>query len=210
MIKTDIFKVGHLATNCYLITDIDTGKMAVVDPGDKSDKLINKINSENQNLEYVLLTHGHYDHIGFAKQLADMFSAKIVIGREEADFLQQGMLNLYHFYPELKKIEPFYADILLNDEDEFTLGNSNIRYIHTPGHTKGGGCYIIDNDIYSGDTAFCESYGRTDLPTGNNTQMAKSLKKIKDLQGDFNIYPGHGSSSTLEHERKYNPLMSRI
>lgn len=210
MIKTDIFKVGHLATNCYLITDIDTGKMAVVDPGDKSDKLINKINSEKGNLEYVLLTHGHYDHIGFAKQLADMFSAKIVIGREEADFLQQGMLNLYHFHPELKKIEPFYADILLNDEDEFTLGNSNIRYIHTPGHTKGGGCYIIDNDIYSGDTVFCESYGRTDLPTGNNTQMANSLKKIKDLQGDFNIYPGHGSSSTLEHERKYNPLMSRI
>lgn len=210
MINVEVFNVTHLATNCYLITDMDTKEMAVVDPGDKSEELINVLKSSDGNLKYVLLTHGHYDHIGYAKQLADMFSAKIVIGEKGADFLKQNMLNLCSFHPELKEIKPFDADILLKDEDVISLGNSKIKYISTPGHTIGCGCYLIDNEMFSGDTLFCESYGRTDLPTGNASQMVESINKIKNLSTNYNVYPGHGPFSTLNHERKYNPLMSRI
>lgn len=210
MIDIKCFIVTRLETNCYVITDKATEKMAVVDPGDKSQELIDAVNSSKEkSLEYIFLTHGHYDHIGYAEELAKMFGAKIAIGEQGGDFLSSGMLNLSDFHKEVA-IKPFTADILLKDNQVIALGDAQVKYIATPGHTKGCGCYIIDNNIFCGDTLFCESYGRTDLITGSDSQMAQSIKRLKNLQGDYNVYPGHGSFSTLEHERKYNPLMSMV
>ena len=208
MIKTEIFNVTHLMTNCTYLVDEATGKSAVSDPGDRSEELINRIKENGGKLEYVLLTHGHYDHIGFARQLAEMFSAKIVTGRENAEFLKNPLLNL-----SLKHsldIKPFEADILLDDDDTFLLGETEIKYITTPGHTKGCGCFIFDETIISGDTLFCESYGRTDLPTGNDALMLESLRKLSEIEGDYRVIPGHGPLTTLSHERKYNPVMRRF
>lgn len=210
MISVKNFEVTFLDTHCYLITDINTGKKAAVDPGDKSQPLIDELTKSGSELEYVLLTHGHYDHIGFAKELAEMFGAKIVIGEDGKDFLNTGTLNLSDFHRDICILKPFEGDIFLKDNDTLKLGDSTIKYITTPGHTKGCGCYIIDNNLFCGDTLFCESHGRTDLPTGNENQMYKSLKKLKDLEGDFNVYPGHGPFSTLDHERKYNPVMRML
>ncbi len=208
MIKIEIFNVSPIITNCCLLTDEATGSMAVSDPGGSCDKLISRIKSTGSNLEYVLLTHGHYDHIGYAKQLADMFGAKIVTGEKNNEFLSNPRLNLSAKHGI--NLEPFSADILLDDGVKFMLGETEIKYISTPGHTSGCGSYIFDRTILSGDTLFCESYGRTDLPTGNDDEIICSLKKLKELEGDYNIIPGHGRLTTLEHERQYNPLMKML
>ena len=208
MIELRIFNVTPLATNCSYLKDKDTGKTAVVDPGDKSEELLDLIEKDGGRLEYVMLTHGHYDHIGYAKQLADKYDAKIVTGRENNEFLSDSMLNLTAYHNMI--IKPFSADILLDDGDEFELGNTKIKYISTPGHTKGCGTFMFDDTLICGDTLFCESYGRTDLPTGSISAMKSSLKKLKDLVGDFKVIPGHGDTTTLEHERIYNPIMRRL
>lgn len=208
MIEYKIYNVTELATNCIYLVDKATGCNAVVDPGAKSDKLIEQINADGGKLDYVLLTHGHYDHITFAKQLADMFSAKIITGKANKDFLSNSTLNLSVFHS--LNIEPFNADVYLEDGDTFSIGESKVKYISTPGHTMGCGCFITDNLLICGDTLFCESYGRTDLPTGDNGSMVNSFKKLKQLEDDYTVIPGHGPTSTLEHEKKYNPLMSRV
>ena len=181
MINIQIYPVTMIGTNCAYIKDAATGKAAVTDPGERSEKLMKQIKQDGGKLEYVLLTHGHYDHICYAKQLAELCGAKVVD-----------------------------ADILLDDGDTFMLGETEFTYLSTPGHTIGCGVFLADGVMFAGDTLFCESYGRTDLPTGNNVQMMQSLKKLKELEGDYQVIPGHGPLTTLEHERRYNPLMSRL
>jgi len=210
VIDVKVFNVTFLFTNCYLLTDVSTGDMAVVDPGGESKKLIQAINNGGNKLKYVLVTHGHYDHIGYVKQLADMFGAKIVCGKNAEKFFLDNMLNHSLFHVDIENIKPFKADITLNDNDVFMLGDTKIKFISTPGHTDGCGCYMFDDVIITGDTLFCESYGRTDLPTGSLPQIMQSLKKLKEIKGDYIIYPGHGGSTTLDHERKYNPIMNKV
>lgn len=210
MIDIKIFNVTFLLTNCYLLTDKATGDMAVVDAGGKSDRLIDEINKSGGQLKYVFLTHGHYDHIGYAKQLADMYCAEIVSSKNADKFFSDNMLNHSMFHDDIENISPFRADITLADKEIIRLGETEIEFMETPGHTDGCGCFIFDDNIICGDTLFCESYGRTDLPTGSLPQLIYSVKKLKDLKGDYTVYPGHGGSTTLSHERRYNPLMSRV
>ncbi len=180
MIDVKIFNVTVLMTNCCLLTDRKTGKMAVTDPGAPNEELNSEIEKNGGKLEYVILTHGHYDHISYAKQLAEKFDAKIVTGEKNNEFLSNPALNLTEKHR--LSLKPFSADILLKDGDNFMLGNTEIKYITTPGHTSGCGSYIFDDTIISGDTLFCESYGRTDLPTGDDAEMAKSIRKLKILR----------------------------
>lgn len=208
MIDIKLYHVTELATNCCYLVDEATGKSAVTDPGAESNALISQIEKDGGRLEYVILTHGHYDHICFAKQLADKFGAKIVTGKHNNEFLSNTDYNgtARHGIP----FTPFCADILLEDGETFMLGETEIKYLYTPGHTSGCGVYIFDDVMISGDTLFCESYGRTDLPTGDDMNMIASLKKLKELDGDYHVIPGHGPMTTLEHERRWNPLMRRL
>lgn len=210
MIDIKCAVVGPVMTNCFLLTDTATGDMAIVDPGDKSDALIKEINNSSGELRYIILTHGHYDHIGYARQLSEMFSVKIVCGKYTDRFLKDNRLNHSAFHIDIPDISPFDGDILLEDGDTFMLGETEIKYIYTPGHTKDSGCYIFDDVIIVGDTLFRDSYGRTDLPTGNDEEMIESIRRLKNLEGDYNVFPGHGNMTTLKRERLYNPLMSRV
>ncbi len=208
MIDIKIYSVTENGTNCSYLVDEATGKAAVTDPGAKSQKLIEQIKSDGGRLEYVMLTHGHYDHIVYAKQLADEFGAKIVTGRHNNRFLSDPALNLTakHFID----MPPFSADIQLDDGDSFMLGETGITYYYTPGHTSGCGVFVFDDIMICGDLLFRESCGRTDLPTGDYSAILKSLKRLKEFNGDYTVIPGHGPLTTLEHERRFNPFMRNL
>lgn len=205
MIKIDCYVVGMIETNCYLIEDGATGALAVVDPGDYSEELYGEIDRRGGKLSYVLLTHGHYDHIIGVAELCRRYHPEVCAAEAEMEILQKGLYNLSSVHNI--RVNSFSVDRLLHDGDIIELGQSRIKFISTPGHTVGSGCYIVDDCIFSGDTIFCESIGRTDFPTSSIRDMMKSVAKIKNLEGDYAVYPGHDMFSTLEHERKYNPFM---
>ncbi len=210
MLKIERYSVSPLKTNCYLIIDDKTQKFAIIDPGGWSEKLDRRVYEMGyEKLVYIILTHGHFDHIKLAKELQEKSKAKIVIFKNENEFLSNSNLNLSSQFL-CKDLKPFSADVLLSDGESIYLGDSKIELMHTPGHTLGSSCFISENLIFSGDTIMKETVGRTDLVTGSYLDMKNSLKKIASLKGDYIIYPGHGEITTLNHEKVYNKYINNI
>lgn len=207
MINVRTFTLGIMSTNTYVITDKTTGESALVDPACKDDALTEYLLSLGKDkIRYILLTHGHFDHIAGAGFYADMFSAKIVISLAEEPFLHDNNLNLSALFGN-SQLACCNADITLKGGDKLMLGDSEFQFMLTPGHTAGSGCFVFAEDriIFSGDTLFCRSMGRVDFPTGNPSQMITSLHRLRDMQGDYKVYPGHDRPTTLSDERKLNP-----
>ena len=208
MITVRAFSVGLMGTNSYLVTDASTNEALVIDPGFEDAHLTSALDEFDEGkIRYILLTHGHFDHIGAAKFYADKYNAKIVVSDLDSDFLYEPALNLCGAFG--LSLKPFAADIRLYDEDVLKLGETEFCFLHTPGHTKGSGCFVFNEDkvIFSGDTLFFTSMGRTDFPTGDPDAMIKSLHLLRDLEGDFKVYPGHDRSTTLSYERQHNPYL---
>lgn len=202
-VKSAVF--GGLQNNCYLITDKDTNKSALVDCTEFSERMLDFIG--NSDLEYILLTHGHFDHIGGVSEISERFNAKVVISSIDAPMLSSSKLSLAAFCGAVHNNSS--ADITVEDNDVIELGNSEIYVISTPGHTSGSVCYMCDDNLFTGDTMFFCSCGRTDFPTGSPVDMQKSLNKLASLNGDYKIFAGHDRQSTLDFERKNNPYISR-
>lgn len=205
MIKITCFVIGMIGTNCYLIEDEATGKLAVIDPAEHCDELIDAIEQRGGALEYILLTHGHYDHITGAAELCERYHPTVCASEKEIPLIAEPSYNLSKNHGIT--ITPFTVDKPLKDEETFRLGETEIRFLLTPGHTMGSGCYVMDDCIFSGDTLFCTSVGRTDFPTSSMRDMMHSVNRLKNLEGDYNVYPGHEMFTTLERERKHNPFM---
>ena len=200
--------LGALQTNCYLLVSSD-GAAAVVDPGVCAPELLALIREKTTGVQKILLTHGHADHISGARELRKLTGAEICIHRLD-DAFTDSELNMaadcgYAF-------APFKADRLLEDGDCVTFGRETLRVLHTPGHTPGGVCYLHEQDrvLFSGDTLFCLTAGRTDFPHGSHSDLMRSLQTLRDLPGDWAVYPGHERATRLENERRRNLYMRRL
>lgn len=197
----------NFGENVYILIDENTKKCAVVDPGGIESKILNYIKANGLELEYILLTHGHGDHIGAVKNLKSKTNAKIVAHSDEKELLLDKKKNLS--YMMHCGAQEFDADIYVNDKEKLTLGDLKLTFIHTPGHTKGCMCIRVNDDMFTGDTLFAGSIGRTDLYSGDYKQLEKSLTKLSRYENNVKVHPGHGPSSTLGTEKSTNPYMSR-
>lgn len=200
------YSVGALGTNSYIILDEKTMEAALIDPGDESDKLLSAVASKGAKLSYIVLTHGHFDHILALPEIKEKTGASLLIHKNDAPMLADNSLNLLSRFSVRDMAFPI-PDRLLSDGDTVKLGSEEIKVIHTPGHTLGSICLSVGDDLISGDTLFRENIGRYDFPGGSFDTIMDSLQKIKALEIKGKIYPGHGMSTTLEHELTYNTYL---
>ena len=200
MIEIKIFKLGKLETNCYLVLNKPENRGILIDPGGEISSFEEKVSSL-YTIDYILLTHGHFDHILNAAKYREITGAKIVISKMDCEFTTNNNLNLSRKFLRHNTLKGFVADILVKDGDIILFLDHEIKVISTPGHTQGSVCYMLDNYIFSGDTLFYRDCGYTKFPTGNKEDMQNSLKKLYNLENDYKIYPGHSQSTLLSEER---------
>lgn len=202
------FVVGVFSTNCYLITDENTGKSAIIDPGSVNNRLLCAIDAVGkENLEYILLTHGHFDHIGGVEKIRRLTGAKVAVCGDDAEMIKNPDLNGGYFFGYSSVICKD-ADVVLKDNDIIKLGDSEIKVIATPGHTSGGCCYYCEDMLFAGDTLFYEGCGRCDMATADFNQMKKSLRRLVDtLPDETRVFSGHGGGTTILHEKQMNPYL---
>ena len=195
--------VGPLKTNCYIVTS-DMNHAVIIDPGFDAEKIAAKIRELGAKPKFMLLTHGHFDHIGAVNALKKTFpEMKSVILAEDEDIcLNPGLIN-----EEIGVVTK--PDMLFADGDIVKLDDLDFKFMATPGHTKGCACIIVEDKIFTGDTLFSRGYGRTDLYGGSTRDMKMSLKKIGAIEGDYEIYPAHGPHSTLKTEKYANPYLRK-
>lgn len=198
---------GMLQANTYLVCDETSRLGFIVDLGGYSKELKNIIEKNDIQIQYIVLTHGHGDHIGGVQEhLRDFPDAKVVCSRAEEKMLLDPELNeAHHFGPEKVSFNP---DILVDDGDTLTVGNMTMKFIMTPGHTEGGMCILVDDVLFSGDTLFCRSIGRTDLAGGDFKTLMESIKnKLFLLPDETQVLPGHMGTTTIGFEKEHNPFV---
>ena len=198
--------LGSFATNCYTVANTETREAIIVDPAAKASFLIQMYSNQNLKPVAVLLTHGHFDHIGALPELKEAFpDIRVYACDEEQGVLESKGVNLSEAFGHAMTVS---ADEYLHDMDEITLLGQGIKCFHVPGHTKGGMCYYFETEkmVFSGDTLFAGSIGRSDFPTGDEAALLKGIRdKLFSLPEDVTVYPGHNSRTTIKREKDTNP-----
>jgi glyoxylase-like metal-dependent hydrolase (beta-lactamase superfamily II) len=202
--KLNTLVLGIVQTNCYIISNADTKEAIVIDPADYAPSIIKLLQENDLVCKAILLTHGHFDHIMAASELAAAAGVKVYAHEAEVALLADPFLNSsYNIHRECSLV----PDVCLKDGQMLKLAGFTIKVIHTPGHTAGGVCYYLTENgvLFSGDTLFLEDIGRSDLPTGNSRLLVESIKnKLMPLEDGIIVYPGHEEPTTIGYEREHN------
>ena len=186
--------VGAYQTNCYMVWG-EGERCVLIDPGYEANALLEQVQKQGKTLEAILLTHGHFDHVGAVRYIAAETDCKVYICEKETalpESLTAGKLYYTHTY---------------DDGDTVEAAGLTFKVLHTPGHTPGGVCLICEDAMFAGDTLFASSIGRTDFPGGDYAVMKKSLDRLAALEGNYRVFPGHGEDTTLSFEKRTNPYM---
>ncbi len=208
MMEIEQFMVGVVGTNCYVAVNGDTKEAFVVDPGDDADALIQYMEKNNNIPQAILLTHGHFDHCMAAEELSGHYKIPVYAHEQDQEIMENPSWNCSGM---IGKRLTFHADHFFHGEkDHITLAGFDLEVFHTPGHTPGGVCYYAQKEgiLFSGDTLFFESIGRTDFPKGSMGQIVRSIKeKLLVLSDDTKVLTGHGENTTIGNERVRNPFL---
>ena len=195
------FQVGALQTNCYIVTDENTLSCAVIDPGAESNVMLDYIESNGLKVRAIFITHGHFDHTMAVPEMQYATGAPVYINKKDAGAADCAAHHCYAV-PEGSDTR-FYAE-----GDEIDIDSLHFKVMETPGHSPGSVCLQCETALFCGDTLFRDSCGRTDLEGGSMREIMRSLKRLYELPGDYEVYPGHADTTTLERERRFNYYMS--
>ncbi len=195
MLQIHTLPLGDYQTNCYILHQEGNRDCVVIDPGYEPEIILSYLREKDLTLQAILLTHGHFDHVGAVRELAAQTDCRVYINPKD--------LSL----PPMLTAGPLYYTNSYGEGDLLDIAGISFRVLETPGHTPGSVCLMAEQNIFSGDTLFCGSCGRTDLPGGDYRAMKESLKRLSALREDYNVYPGHGSNTTLAWEQKTNPYL---
>lgn len=195
MLKLHTLPLGSYQTNCYIIHGENTQTCCVIDPGYSPEAVLDKAEALGLTIEAILLTHGHFDHVGAVKDIAAETGCEVYLCAEDLSM------------PAMMTAGPLYYTKTYAEGSHLRLAGLDIHVLHTPGHTPGSVCLLADNHMFSGDTLFAGSCGRTDLPGGNWATILKSLRRLASFETNYWVHPGHGRSTTLSEEKRYNPYM---
>ena len=197
--KVKMMQVGPIGTNCYILEDETAQKAAVIDPGDEPEEIAQILRDDGVEVEYILLTHGHYDHTTGVPGLKEQFpDAQVYIHKADANGAGS---TLFPLAGQVKDLHNY------QEGDTLALGGLTISVMETPGHSPGSVTLQVEDVLFTGDTLFCGSCGRTDLRGGSYEQIMASLKRLGELEGDYRVCPGHDFATTLEQERQHNPFL---
>lgn len=205
----DVVKIEGMA-NTYVVFDEETKLALAIDPSYNGHKVEQFCKEEGLTLKAILMTHGHFDHIGNLAGLRMATKALVYIHQEDAEMLTDGTKNLSIYGNSGAPVRAEPADVLLHGDEELNIAGMKVKVLHTPGHTRGSVCYMIGDCLFSGDTLFRMSIGRTDFDGGSMKDMEESLEKLGNLQDDYVLHPGHMESSSLEMEKNMNPYLYRF
>ncbi len=204
--KINIFPVGMLSTNCYII-ESDQKNAMVIDAGANAKGILEFCKNQGITIKMLVFTHGHFDHLGAMTKLVEETSAKTYIHELDEELMIAPEKTQSRFFSSFAGYDGAKADVCYHDGDTITLDDISLKVMHTPGHTKGSSILIGEDEIFTGDTLFAGAVGRTDLHGGSSTELLKSLKKIANIEGDYTLFTGHGESTKLSYEKRTNPYM---
>ena len=202
--KVIILENYYSSENCYLVYDENSMDGVVIDPGYDAHGIKERADKEGINIKYIMVTHCHYDHIQYIEEIRALTGAPLAAGELASVNIGDPDINMTYLGLG-KRISAKPAEKILADNEEFYAGELKIKCIYTPGHTNCGTCFIIGDSVFSGDTLFLRNCGRWDLPTGNQEQLEKSIRtRLYTLDDNMTVYPGHGNSTSIGYEKKFN------